>query len=147
MATTTNNTPSETAPPTPDGFVTRPKPPDDVVDPLTGKVVVRWVWNATTGAYDAQNVNGGPVDDNGDSKGGKKPADPYAPIMRSFFSAYFKIWGTLPPPGYVEGAARSMNLYEFIDQERKKPAYRHTKAYKNEAAKYAALRDQLLGYY
>ena len=85
----------------------------------------------------------------GDGGGGgtKPPPDPYAPIMRSFFSAYFKIWGTLPPPGYVESAARSMNLYEFIDQERKKPAFRKTKAYREDAAKYAAIRDQLLGYY
>lgn len=89
---------------------------------------------------------------NGDGKGSgsgtpKPPPDPYAPVIRSFFSAYFKLWGTLPPPGYVEKAARSMNLYEFIARERKKPAFRETKAYKTDAAKFAALRDQLLGYY
>lgn len=127
MATTSNNTPSEVG--------AQPTASTDSGDQAFEDAL----------AAIGQAIAGGVGSGGGGPK--KAPPDPYAPIMRSFFSAYFKIWGTLPPPGYVEGAARSMNLYEFIDQERKKPAYRHTKAYKNEAAKYAALRDQLLGYY
>lgn len=137
MATTQNNTPSETRYTAP-----QPSAPAD-----SGSDTPGFTLAPPPGSGGSGGSSGGSGGSSGGSGGGAKAPDPYAPIMRSFFSAYFKIWGTLPPPGYVEGAARSMNLYEFIDQERKKPAYRHTKAYKNEAAKYAALRDQLLGYY
>lgn len=147
----TNTTPSEfgAAGLDPTGQAPRPEKPKLTAE-LRALGVTGHKWNSETGVWEPQFGGGqpqNPNDPNLPGDGGAKAPDPYAPIMRSFFSAYFKIWGTLPPPGYVEGAARSMNLYEFIDQERKKPAYRHTKAYKNEAAKYAALRDQLLGYY
>ena len=35
---------------------------------------------------------------------------------------YFKMWGKMPPPGYVEGKM-GLNIYEFEEQERQKPEF------------------------
>lgn len=122
----TNNTPSEVGA---DNTATGPAPDTTFQDAL-----------AAIGTVGANQPHTG-------SGSGKKAPDPYAPIVRSFFSSYFKLWGTLPPPGYVEKKAREMNLYEFIESERKKPAFRETETYKSEAARLVAVRDQVLGYY
>lgn len=45
---------------------------------------------------------------------------------------YVQIWGTAPPPGYVEGMMkRGLNLYEVLDRERRKPAFRFTRFYRD----------------
>jgi hypothetical protein len=45
-------------------------------------------------------------------------------------SSYRKIWGTPAPPGYIDKAmAAGMNIYEFIANEKNKPAYAHSPGY------------------
>jgi hypothetical protein len=48
----------------------------------------------------------------------------YDSYIGSLQSVYMRTWGTPPPPGYVDRAAKSgMNIYEFEAHERSKPAF------------------------
>jgi len=48
----------------------------------------------------------------------------YDSYIGSLQSVYMRTWGTPPPPGYVDRAAKAgMNIYEFEAHERSKPAF------------------------
>jgi hypothetical protein len=72
------------------------------------------------------------------------PADPDAPLISAAKQVYMKLWGQAPPSNYVEQAIHSgMNIWEFEDKERNKPAFRKTKTYRTEADALAALLHQM----
>lgn len=49
---------------------------------------------------------------------------------QQLLATYLKNWGTAPPPGYIEGIARSgMNFYEFDAHERSKPSFSSSPRY------------------
>lgn len=45
-------------------------------------------------------------------------------LVDKYRAAYFDLWGTVPPPGLAEKSARSMNIYEFVQRERRKPEWK-----------------------
>jgi hypothetical protein len=61
-------------------------------------------------------------------------------------SLYFQMWGTPPPPQYLESKIKDgQNLYELFDAERAKPAFRHTKFYRDQYSGMAAQVASALG--
>ena len=89
------------------------------------------------------------LDDAGDGSGGTGggggggggTTDPH---ISQLSSAYYTLWGLMPPPGYVEKNA-SLNVYEFIEQERQKPAFMQSKTAEQEFAGFASQLARLLG--
>lgn len=68
------------------------------------------------------------------------------PVVARYAVRYFELWGVAPPPGYIEKIIKSgMNIYEFEDFERSKPAFRRTETYQNEYAQAAEAVARLLG--
>lgn len=67
------------------------------------------------------------------------------PFQGKMNDVYLQIWGEEPPVGYIEKKANSMNLTQFIDAEKRNPAYKKTKDYQNGVEGYALALAQALG--
>lgn len=66
--------------------------------------------------------------------------------LQSAADMYFQMWGTPPPPNYLEGQiSKGLNFYEMFDEERKKPAFRHTKFYRDQYGQQASTVASVLG--
>lgn len=126
-----------------------PNPPDDKVD--------------SGGKKGGPSPGPGPDPDNtikdgGDDKGGKSKGggsgfqvfpthlQGQADLMGQLANMYVTLWGTAPPPGYLEGLVRrGLNFYEVLDHERKKPAFRMTKFYRDQYSQMAQQVARALG--
>ena len=65
-------------------------------------------------------------------------------MIASFEQVYFKLWGVLPPPDYAKKFVhQGMNIFEFEEFERHKPAFRKTETYRGEADRFAQYLRQL----
>lgn len=86
-------------------------------------------------------ITGGGVS-GGSSAGGGFDRD--EALENQFRQAYFQLWGVYPTDSYVQHAVNSgMNIYEFIDEERHKPAYLRSEPAKKKAEGYAAVLHQI----
>jgi hypothetical protein len=78
------------------------------------------------------------------AQNGQKQIDP---VEARFAVRYFELWGVQAPPGYIKKIIKSgMNIYEFEDYERSKPAFRRTEIYQNDYAEAARIVAQALGF-
>lgn len=60
-------------------------------------------------------------------------AEAKAAYTRGLWQSYLGLWGTPPPPGYIEKVAASgLNLSEFEYTERQKPAFANSPVYQEE---------------
>lgn len=67
--------------------------------------------------------------------------------IRQFAEMYVTIWGVAPPKGYLKALRKKgFNLYEMFEHERKKPAFKHTRFYKQQRADRTASVAQMLGF-
>jgi len=65
-------------------------------------------------------------------------------MIASFEQVYFKLWGVLPSPDYAKKFVKQgMNIFEFEEFERHKPAFRKTETYRGEADRFAQYLRQL----
>jgi hypothetical protein len=68
------------------------------------------------------------------------------PLLAAGERAYFQIWGTKPPKGYIKSLAdQGLNVNEIILNELQKPAARKTFFYRNQYAQFASQLAQLMG--
>lgn len=94
--------------------------------PPEGDVVAWYNWLATGGV--------GPMPGGGSSGGSSGGGGGSVnPMVGQFSSIYFGLWGQMPPPGYVEQFVGSMNVFEFMEHERQKPAFVGTPTFKQES--------------
>lgn len=80
------------------------------------------------------------------SGGSSAPAvDPItAQRMNMFQQIYMQLWGEPAPEAYLKSAANGgLNSYEFALQERSKPAWTQTKAFKDAFTSKASLAVQM----
>jgi hypothetical protein len=67
-------------------------------------------------------------------------------FLQSAADMYFQMRGSVPPPGYLEKQMEEgKNFYEIFDAERAKPAFRHTKMYRDQYSSKASAIAQALG--
>jgi len=100
---------------------------------------------------DALGGAGGGGDSGGSSGGGSSaPADPFhtdpvkARKLSEFQSVYTSLWGEPATEEYLKHAILAgANRWEFEDHERKKPAFRKTKTYRDQGSSLAGLVEQL----
>lgn len=72
------------------------------------------------------------------------PADPDAALISQATSLYTQLWGQPPPSNYVDKLIHGgMNIWEFEDNERHKPAFRKTKTFRDEGATWADMLHNL----
>ena len=87
-----------------------------------------------------EDIFGNPSGGSSSGGGGSAPratAGDYAEnqYVQQMASVYVSLWGTPPPPGYLERFVRSgMNLWEFEAHERAKPAFRRSPRFVEEQA-------------
>lgn len=68
-------------------------------------------------------------------------------MFRQFAEMYVTIWGVPPPKGYYKALRKKgMNLYEIFEHERRKPAFKHTRFYKQQLADRTSSVAQMLGF-
>jgi len=78
---------------------------------------------------------------------GQTYADKQDAYMKNQYAkTYFSLWGETPPKKVLEDALdRGLNVFEFEDEQRQKPAFRKTETYKNEYLDQALALAQALG--
>lgn len=98
-------------------------------------------WEATLG------VAGAAVEGDGfGGGGGGGGAAPVDPMVSAGMQIYFRLWGQNAPEGYIEKLVKGgLNVYEIEEHERRKPAFRRTKTYRDEAASYGNRLAAILG--
>lgn len=79
----------------------------------------------------------------GGGGGGGAPVDP---VVSAGTQIYFRLWGTNAPEGYIERLVKAgLNVYEIEEHERRKPSFRRTKTYRDEATSYGRRLASILG--
>lgn len=94
------------------------------------------------GGGDGSSTSGG-TSGGTSSGGGTVPFDPDEALLGQFRNAYFQLWGLYPTDSYLKKYIHDMNLIEFMDYERHKPAWLKTEQAHKQADKWAALLHSL----
>lgn len=77
-------------------------------------------------------MSGGGSGGSGGGFGGFSTPDP---METALFDTYFRLWGKKPPHGVIQSALhQGLNVFQFEDQIRQDPAFKHTETYQNEMA-------------